>query len=130
MQGDEKINQAILVEMMSRMQEGDLESAIVDRVRNKFQDGLTRTLYHDRVFWLTSNYIEHLDYDIRVANFLNPNHLNIQFKAIVAFFNVHGLETIANSSNTKKLLGQHYGQQRMHTIRVLDKKNLREENAI
>ena len=129
MQGDAKINQASLVQMMSRMQEGDLESAIIDRVRNKFQEGLTRTLYHDRVFWLASSYIEPLDYDIRVSNLLNPSQ-NQQFKAIVAFFNIHGLETLASSTTTKLLLGQHYGQQRMQTVRILEKKNLKSENAI
>ena len=58
--------------MISRLQEGDMETNILNRVRNKFQEGLTSTLFHDRVFWLDSENIDHIDYDVRVTNMVNP----------------------------------------------------------
>ena len=54
--------------MISRLQEGDLESDMIEKVRKKFDKDQTHTLYRDRIFWLNSSHIEQLDYDIRVSN--------------------------------------------------------------
>ena len=51
-----------------------------------------------------------------------------QFKAIVAFFNVHGLE-IDNTDTTKRLLGQHFELKTMQTARKLEKSNMMNESA-
>ena len=94
--------------MISRLQEGDLESDMIEKVRKKFDKDQTHTLYRDRIFWLNSSHIEQLDYDIRVSN-LTQDH---QFKAIVAFFKVKNGETNANLSTTKRFPGMAYGPQR------------------
>ena len=69
-----------------------------------------------------------MDYDIRVANMYNPGQ-DQQFKAIVAFFNVHGLE-IGNTDTTKRLLGQHFELKTMQTARKLEKSNMLNESAL
>lgn len=91
--------------MVSRLQEGNIEANIINRVRNTFQEGLTDSLFHDRIFWLDSANIEHLDYDVRVTNMVNTMQAQ-QFKAIVAQFAVHGLELAKGDG--QKLLKQHY----------------------
>lgn len=91
--------------MITRLQEGNIEKGILTHVRNKFQEGVTDTLFHDRIFWLESNYIENLDYDVRVANLLNTSQKQ-QFKCITASFNVLGLQM--QGQDATRLLGQHF----------------------
>ena len=67
-----KIDRARLLQMVGRLQEGDFDQGVVSRVRNQHQEGLVDSLFHDRVFWLESNRIEHLDYDVRTVNMANP----------------------------------------------------------
>lgn len=80
--------------MISRLQEGDLDNGIIARVTNQATQGLTDTLFNDRVFWLESKYIENLDYDVRVTNIEHDRSSTQQFKCITSLFNVLGL-TIA-----------------------------------
>lgn len=66
------INRAGILDMISHLEEGDIDGGVIDPVRNKSQDGLMSSLYNDRIFWLESNYIKNLDYDIKVADMPNP----------------------------------------------------------
>ena len=59
---------------------------------------------------------------------INPGQ-DHQFKAIVAFFNVHGLE-IGTADTTKRLLGQHFELKTMQTARKLEKENMLNESAL
>ena len=53
-----KINKASLLKMISRLQEGDIDTAIISRVRNRYQEGMAGSLFHDRIFWLDSCHTE------------------------------------------------------------------------
>ena len=66
-----KIDSSSIKSLAERLQEGDLENGVFSRVRNTFQEGLAQTLFNDRIFWLESNYIQNLDYDVKVTNMTN-----------------------------------------------------------
>ena len=66
-----KIDPSSIKSLAERLQEGDLENGVFSRVRNTFQEGLAQTLFNDRIFWLESNYIQNLDYDVKVTNMTN-----------------------------------------------------------
>ena len=66
-----KIDPPSIKNLAERLQEGDLENGIFQRVRNQFEEGLSQTLFNDRIFWLESKYIHNLDYDVKVANMTN-----------------------------------------------------------
>ena len=79
------------------------------------------SLFNDRIFWLSSSYIEHVDYDVKVANLINTRE-NQQFKSIVALFNVHGLEF--KKEDAQRLLGEQFSLKTMKTKRNLDKNDI------
>ena len=112
--------------MIRRLQEGDLDNGVLARVTNQAVEGLTESLFNDRIFWLESNFIENLDYDVRVTNIAHNRNSTQQFKCINSLFNVTGLSM--TKDDKKKLLGQHFALQKMNTDRDLDntkfKKNL------
>ena len=112
--------------MIRRLQEGDLDNGVLARVTNQAVEGLTESLFNDRIFWLESNFIENLDYDVRVTNIAHNRNSTQQFKCINSLFNVTGLSM--TKDDKKKLLGQHFALQKMNTDRYLDntqfKKNL------
>mmetsp|Transcript_37964 Transcript_37964/g.49868 ORF Transcript_37964/g.49868 Transcript_37964/m.49868 type:complete len:95 (-) Transcript_37964:580-864(-) len=92
--------------MILQLQEGDFDNGIVQRVQNRDSAaGLLDTLFNDRVFWLDSQQIESVDYDVRAANLLNARN-NQQFKCIAALFNIRALEI--GKEMGKELLGQHF----------------------
>ena len=62
-----KINRARLLQIVGRLQEGNFDQSVVNRVKKQHLD----SLFHDRVFWLESNHIDHLDYDVRTVNMAN-----------------------------------------------------------
>ena len=108
------------------MKEGDLDE-IINRVRNKIDEGVTQSLFHDRIFWLESNYIENLDYDVRVENLTNDSEMQ-QFRCITASFNVIGLQI--GKEDTTRLLGQHFELQKMHTQRSIENKGTKKVDKI
>ena len=69
---NKKIDKTAVLGTIARMKEGDLDE-IINRVRNKIEEGVTQSLFHDRIFWLESSYIKNLDYDVRVENLTNDS---------------------------------------------------------
>ena len=116
-----------MLEIISRIKEGDLENGVINRVRNKIQEGVAQSLFHDRIFWLESSYIQNLDYDVRVENLTNASEEQ-QFRFITASFNVTGLQI--GKEDTTRLLGQHFELQKMHTQRNFENKDTREMDQI
>ena len=70
-----KISKEAIFKTILQLEEGDFENGIVKRVQNRnTASGLSETLFHDRIFWLSSQQVESKDYDVRVTDLLNARN--------------------------------------------------------